>query len=1197
MEKKAFTILNVDDSKEYLSTHSHILKKEGYDVLEAVNGNDCMVMVEECKPDMILLNVVLPDTNGVEICRQIKNDPATKHILVLLISALEIENSAQVLGLDSGADGYLLKPISKQALLAHVRVMERIKRNEDELREVATMLEKRVKERTEKLRNINKKLQNEISERRQIEQALRESEEKYRLIAEKTTDVIWLMNLKGESIYVSPSVEKFTGYTVQEYLKQSFDDRLTHESAQIAKERLSRELAYVGKKYDELKDYILKIELEYKCKDGTTKWGELLITPYFDNQEKLSGIHGVTRNITERKRIEEALKENERQLSSIYDTVGDVIFHLTVEADGMYRFNSVNHAFCQVTGLKEEMVVGKLVNEVIPEPSLTMVLEKYRQAIKENSIVRWEEISEYPNGRLVGDVSIAPVIDDKGRCTYLVGSVHDITERKYAENALRESEIKYRDMVEQINDVIFSTDTNGVFTYISPTVEILGGYKPEEMIGHFMGEFLDPLFIPKIKEQFRKVMTGNLEPTEYRVKTKLGEYRWVRSSSRPILKENKTVGMRGVLTEVSERKQAEVLLKQSEAQYRLLADHMKDTIWLMDMNLKTTYISPSVEKLRGYSLEELQHLPLNQQFTPASFQLAMDAFSEEIPKVMADPAYYISRNLELEFYRKDGTTYWSENRFSLIRDENGIPISIMGEGRNITERKRVEEALRESELRFRSLYENTTIGLYRTTPDGKVLLANPALLRMLGYTSFQDLAERNLEQNNFEPSYQRKEFLEKIERDGEVNGFESKWILQDGTSIFVLESARAIRDAQGKTLYYDGTVEDITKRKLLEEQMKQMQKLEGLGTLAGGIAHDFNNILGIILAYITSIEKSKGDAKKLGLATETITKAVQRGKTLVQQILTFARKTETAFGAVDVNDVVMEIMAMIYETFPKVLTYEKHIDKEIRFISADRSQLYQALLNLCVNARDAMPKGGVLTINTRMVSVADLRHQHPDADASRYVCMEVSDTGEGMTQEIRSRIFDPFFTTKEQGKGTGLGLAVVFGVVQTHKGYIDVESELGKGTTFRLYLPASQIVGSISEKDEETLEEISGGTETLLVVEDEEMLMMSLQMALGEKGYKVISAGDGQTALKIYEEKKNNIALVLTDLGLPTMTGMEVCQRIKKINLNAHIIVATGYLDPDMKSELLKAGIQHFLYKPYDLKKVLKVVREVLDQK
>ena len=516
---------------------------------------------------------------------------------------------------------------------------------------------------------------------------------------------------------------------------------------------------------------------------------------------------------------------------------------------------------------------------------------------------------------------------------------------------------------------------------------------------------------------------------------------------------------------------------------------------------------------------------------------------------------------------------------------------------DITDRIRAEEALQESEKRFRSLYENATIGLYRTTPDGTILLANPTLEKMLGFASFQDLAERNLNKNGFESMDKRKEFLEKIESDGMVNGLESKWICQDGKTIVVRESARAIRDSQGKTLYYDGTVENITQSKLLEEGLRNVQKLEGLGTLAGGIAHDFNNILGIILAYNSNIKKFKDDPKNLDLATETITKAVVRGKTLVQQILTFARKTEISFGAVNVNDVAMEIVTMIYEMFPKTVICSQNIDKSLPYINADRSQLHQVLLNLCINARDAMPKGGVLTLKTRMESAGSLHASHLDADADSYVCLEVSDTGEGMTEETRKRIFEPFFTTKGIGKGTGLGLAVVFGIVQTHMGFINVESEVGAGTTFRIYLPVTDVVKPMNENEEETLEEIQGGTETLLVVEDEEMLAIPLQMALVDKGYKVLVAGDGFAALKIYQERKNDIALVLTDLGLPTISGLEVCNKIKQINPKERVILATGFLDPEVKAKFLKAGVERFLYKPYDLTKVLKEIRIVLDGK
>ena len=515
--------------------------------------------------------------------------------------------------------------------------------------------------------------------------------------------------------------------------------------------------------------------------------------------------------------------------------------------------------------------------------------------------------------------------------------------------------------------------------------------------------------------------------------------------------------------------------------------------------------------------------------------------------------------------------------------------------RDITERKNMENALRESEKNYRELIDGMNETVWIIDFNGDLIDVNKTAIKTLGYSK-EELISIGL--FGIDSSLKKEDIktLAKTMPVDELQIFETTHKAKDG-KIIPVEVYSSLVTYQGKKAILS-IAEILPNANRRRKQLRQMQKLEGLGTLAGGIAHDFNNILGIILAYNTGIKRFKDDSKKLELATDTITKAVDRGKTIVQQILTFARKTETSFGAVNVNEVVMEIMTMIMETFPKILTYSQNFEKGISFINADRSQLYQALLNLCVNARDAMPDGGLLTINTRTVNGASLRVKHPDVTDSDYICIEVSDTGEGMTEEISKRIFEPFFTTKGIGKGTGLGLAVVFGVVQTHKGFVDVESEIGKGTTFRLYMPALKAEEPSSEKEEEeTLEEITGGTETLLVVEDEEMLMMSLQMVLVEKGYNVLPARDGMEALKVYQENKDDISLVLTDLGLPTITGLEVCQRIKKIKSNERMILATGYLDPEMKSEFLKAGIQHFLYKPYDLRKVLKSVREMLDEK
>ena len=1526
-------ILLVEDEPTHVAVMRHTIQSANPNVVVKIAGSlkEYRSALGQSLPEIALIDMHLPDGKALEVL----TSPPEAGLFPIVVMTSSGDEKIAVKAMKAGALDYIVKTTESFKEMPHT-----IERSLHEW-----------------------KL---IQERTQAEEALRESELRFHSFYENVVVGLYRTTPAGKILLANRALVKILGYSTFEQLSE-------------------RNLSKVGfAQSSQRKVFLRDIEMEGEVNDFESAWirqdGSLVIVresarAIRDPQGKTLYYDGAVEDITERRlaevagrHAENALRESEEKFRSIAENFHDVLFITDTKGTITYISSAVKNVF----GYNSEDMKGHFFGEYLSETELIRVLPIFEDAIRNGIPTKNLTIlAKRKDGNTFQAELNTSVIEKNGKVQGTTGVIRDVSERKGVEEALHESEEKFSTLFKAApGSMILTSLPDGKTLDVNDNFSLLTGYSREEVLGKTTGD-LNMWIDPHDRDRFLSLLQqdGIVQNFEADMNHKSGAIRKGIIAGQTFTVQSKKY-LIGTFYDITDRKRSEVLLKQSETRYRLLADHMKDTIWLMDMNLKTTYISPSVEKLRGYTLKEIQQLPLEQQFTPASFQLAMDAFSDEIQKVTADPAYYISRTLELEFYRKDGTTYWSENRFSLIRDENGNPESIMGEGReitdrkraeeelrktndrlhmalesahsgtwewdlltneniwsdelwklygiephscvasyevwresiyaedrektekkvqeavregkelnaewrvagrddsvrwlmsrgrpsrdakgnvvrfngivlditerkqadeavrvseaqfrdlwgatvegivildkgiiievnnamcrmfgytreysigksllefappemcdrireriasgtegrfetsaikadgtrmileifakrftyqgksmrmvtvgditerkraeealrlresylsaiienqrgllwlkdrdgrflavnnkfanacgldnpefvvsktdldvwprelaerymadddkviqskkqytveelisdrgdihwfetfktpiidkqgivigttgyshDITERKRVEEALQESELRFRSLYENTTIGLYRTTPGGKILMANPTLVKMLGYTSFQDLAERNLEQFGFEPSYQRKEFLEKIERESEVNGLESKWIRQDGTAIFVVESARAIRDPQGNTLYYDGTVEDVTERKRVAEALRQMQKLEGLGTLAGGIAHDFNNILGIILAYNSSIERSKGDTKKLDLATETITKAVQRGKTLVQQILTFARKTETAFGAVNVNDVVMEIMSMILETFPKILTYSQNFEKGIPFISADRSQLHQALLNLCVNARDAMPSGGVLTINTRMVAVASLRIQHPDAAANSYVCIEVSDTGEGMTPETQKRIFEPFFTTKGIGKGTGLGLSVVFGVIQTHKGFIDVESELGKGTTFRIYLPVTQVEEPISVKDEETLEEIRGGTETLLVVEDEEMLMMSLRMVLIEKGYKVLSAEDGLTALKTYQERKNDIALVLTDLGLPNITGLEVCQRIKKINPKERIILATGFLDPEMKSEFLKAGIQHFLYKPYDLIKVLKAIREVLDGK
>ncbi len=636
------------------------------------------------------------------------------------------------------------------------------------------------------------------------------------------------------------------------------------------------------------------------------------------------------------------------------------------------------------------------------------------------------------------------------------------------------------------------------------------------------------------------------------------------------------------------------LLWRTQEEFRTTLYSIGDAVITTDTNGKVQYLNVVAEQLTGWKENDAKNKPLEEVFHIIN-EVTRVRVQNPVQLVLKEGHVVGLANHTL-LLAKDGMEIPIADSGSPIRDDKNEIIGVVLVFRDQTKERAIQKLLEDSETKYRRLFEAARDGiLILNAETGKIVDVNPFLIEMLGYTH-----EYFLGKNVWDLGF-LKDIVANEDKFSELR--EKEFIRYEDMPLETFDGRRMEVEFVSNVYLVDHhkviqcNIRDITERKQLEDQLRQVQKLEGLGTLAGGIAHDFNNILGIILAYVSGINRFKDDTKKLDLASNTITKAVQRGKSLVQQILMFARKTETSFGAVNVNDVVMETVTMVMETFPKIITCSQNFENMIPYINADRSQLNQVLLNLCVNARDAMPNGGVLSINTRMVSFAGLRNQHPDAEASGYVCIEVSDSGEGMTPEIQKRIFEPFFTTKGPGKGTGLGLSVAYGVIQSHKGFIDVESKLGKGTTFRVYLPTSQIVEPVIEKIEGTLEEIQGGTETILIVEDEEMLMMSLQLVLIEKGYNVLSASDGFTALKIYQEQKNDIALVLTDFGLPSISGLEVCHKIKQMNSNERIILATGFLDPEMKAEFLKVGVSRFLFKPYDLRKVLKEVREVLDKK
>jgi signal transduction histidine kinase/CheY-like chemotaxis protein len=487
------------------------------------------------------------------------------------------------------------------------------------------------------------------------------------------------------------------------------------------------------------------------------------------------------------------------------------------------------------------------------------------------------------------------------------------------------------------------------------------------------------------------------------------------------------------------------------------------------------------------------------------------------------------------------------------------------------------------------------IGEYKANAKGTIFYADDGLASILEYGAPEEMVSDNFLSwcKNASDGHRITELLK---NSGKIENLEIESLTRAGRVKHLLLSASTEMGV------VRGTIRDITEIRQLDRRLIQSQKLENLGTLAGGIAHDFNNILGIILGQASILERCNGDREMTAASIDSITKAVQRGASLVRQILTFARKSEVVLGPVDVNAMIRELATMLEETFPKTVELNVRLDASIPVIKMDHAQLHQALLNLCVNARDAINElapltsaHGLLTIRTEVVPRSDLK-THPDATASRYVCISVSDSGKGMDDATRDRIFEPFFTTKGPGKGTGWGLAVVYGVTKAHEGFIDVESKLNVGTTFRLCLPVPEESTMEKGKAGQTSNSVRGGMETILLVEDEDSLRQLMKVVLEDKGYRALTAKDGIEAIRMYTEHMNEIALLFTDLGLPRMDGATAFRTLKEINPNIKAIFASGFLDLKSRAELSGAQPNAFVEKPYDPNDVLRTIREVLDR-
>ncbi len=1037
----------------------------------------------------------------------------------------------------------------------------------------------------------------DITARKTAEESVRNSEARFRAVVETSHDSIMLWDADGTLLWRSAAY--LTGFPAAERLGHSIFDLAHPDHVSGLRDLWMEILKAPGQ--------TRSMQYQLRRKDGVYRWVDVR----FQNQLANPDVRAVVvnaRDITDHKAADDALRTSEAKFRAVAETSHDCI--MLWDAEGRITWRSADF---HVGYTRDESIGIAVLDRIHPDD-----VACFRDA--------WAEMRQHPGEKVHlqhrvvqkdgsyrwSDMQLQNLLANPDVGAVVVNA-RDITEQKLAEEALVASETLHRTLFNSANDAVLLrevTPDGNPGRYITANrvaVELIG-YTVEELRQMTPADIMAPSANAGVRSGWEKIRQEGHATFEVDFLTKDGRQIPIEVSTTRFEVGGKRLDL-AIARDLTERRKADDDLRASLQRFSTITACVPETLWTMDFDGRLTYVSPNLVHTHGWTAEEGHNLHLRDLTSDEHQDWVPRLIAEELAKA-ASPDYDRSRILteEVLLRRKNGETFWAEVRASILWSGDGKPEGLIGATRDITERKRAEESLRATTEQLVAITACVPEVIWATDLTGKFTFASPAVERMCGWTTEEmksiNREEMLLPEGMAETTRLVHDELSLAMSPGydrtRVIAFDSEHRRKDGSTFTAEFTATLLWSDDGKPAGLIGVTRDVTARKQLEaersklaDQLSQAQKMEAVGRLAGGVAHDFNNLLTVINGRAELVYDRLNLHDPMRSELDEIVKAGKRAAGLTSQLLAFSRKQILKSVSFDLNQLILEMERMLGRIVGEDVEVRLELSPQPCFVHADTHQFEQVIMNLSVNARDAMPTGGRLLIETSLVDRQGNADQSgAEAGVSRQILLTVRDAGTGMSRETVQNIFEPFFTTKETGKGTGLGLATVQGIIAQSSGSIEVESELGKGTAFHIYLPMA--AASVAEAAPVASAPRMVGKGTVLVVEDQLDVLEIVVDVLETYGYTVLQAQSGDEALALCERETGEINLVLTDAIMPGMSGSTLLDQLKQIRPQTKVLLMSGYTDDVMVRHGVSQSKVAFIQKPFGPRELAAKVGAVL---